>query len=80
MYRTKFSIVTLFFGILLFSCSNAEWSSVDQNRLLDRCLAEGGTKSYCKCYLKNAMKAYPNPRDMDNLDFEASVELSIDCE
>ncbi len=66
-------------GILAASCGSEEWSSVDQNKLLDRCIAEGGTKSYCKCYLSNAMKAYPDADDMDDLDFESSVELSIDC-
>ncbi len=82
MFRMKSYSIALILGlgVLAVSCANEEWSSVDQNKLLDRCLAEGGTKSYCKCYLSNAMKAYPNAKDMDDLDFEASVELSIDCE
>ena len=82
MFRMKLQIVVFLFsfGLLLVSCGNKEWRSIDQNKLMKRCMTEGGSKSYCKCYLKNAMAAYPNAKDMNELDFEESVELSINCE
>tara|TARA_B110000046_G_C12961418_1_gene384745 strand:+ start:1048 stop:1296 length:249 start_codon:yes stop_codon:yes gene_type:complete len=82
MYQKNINILTLIFGIglLLVSCSNSEWNAIDQKKLMKQCTDEGGSKSYCKCYLKNAMKAYPNAKDMEDLDFEASVELSLECE
>jgi len=72
---------TIPFLIVLFTvgCSAENWKKDDQDKLLKRCLAEGGTKSYCKCYLENAMEKYPDATAMDNLDFESAVDLSIDC-
>ena len=74
-------IWTLFISVFLLSaCSSAEWPREDRNNLLDRCEEEGGTSSYCKCYLKNAMEKYPDPESMETIDFEEAVELSIGCE
>lgn len=73
-------VLILGIGILLAGCSNAEWNKADKDKLMERCMSEGGAKSYCKCYLSNAMKAYPNAKDVEELDFEAAVELSINCE
>ena len=78
--RIRLTLICLFTGLILTSCANSEWSSDDQNKLLDRCQNEGGNRSYCKCYLKNAMEEYPNAEDIDEIDFESAVELSIDCE
>lgn len=66
--------------LLLFSCGQSQWSKDDQDKLLKRCISEGGSKSYCKCYLENAMNEYPNAEDMETLDFESAVELSLGCE
>jgi len=62
-----------------FSCGSSTWTSEQRSNLLDRCDAEGGSRSYCNCYLENAMQAYPNAADMDEIDFETAVELSLDC-
>lgn len=82
MLKIKFQVFLLLFGIgfLFHSCGSSEWSGSEKDRLTKRCRDEGGSKSYCKCYLKNAMKAFPNAKDMEDLDFETSVELSINCE
>lgn len=74
-----------FFGLLILTvsltaCGGSEWSRKDQRKLLDRCRAEGGSSSYCKCYLSKAMEQYPNADDVETLDFESAVELSIDCQ
>lgn len=73
-------IIVLAIGTLLSACGNDEWNKTDQNKLLKRCMDEGGAKSYCKCYLSKAMEAYPSAKEVDDLDFEAAVELSINCE
>lgn len=83
MIKSSLKIITGFLFLLtvtLSACGDAEWDSKDKNALLDRCQSEGGTKSYCKCYLENAMKEYPNAEDMDEIDFESAVELSLGCD
>lgn len=78
MKRRILSILLLQF--IAVACGNGEWDRAEQRKLLDRCEAEGGSSSYCKCYLKNAMEQYPNAEDIETLDFESAVELSIDCQ
>ncbi len=73
-------VLALLFLATLNSCSSSEWDNADQDELIDRCKAEGGSKSYCKCYLKNAMEKFPNADDMDEIQFETAVELSLNCE
>jgi len=73
------SLILFTFTVLFQACGESEWDSEDQKALVKRCLAEGGSKSYCKCYLKNAMETYPDAEDMEDLDFESAVELSVDC-
>lgn len=78
LYRNL--VVVSIVGFIANACGGNEWSRKDQRKLLDRCEAEGGTSSYCKCYLKNAMEQYPNAEDVETIDFESAVELSIDCQ
>lgn len=73
-----FSLLT-FISITLLACSDSEWSSEDKGKLIDRCRAEGGTRAYCNCYLENAMEKYPIASEMDQMDFETAVELSLEC-
>jgi hypothetical protein len=63
----------------MIACSDSEWSSEDKGKLIDRCRAEGGTRAYCNCYLENAMEKYPIASEMDQMDFETAVELSLEC-
>jgi len=67
-------------SIVLTACGGDPWTGAEKDRLVDRCREEGGSRSYCKCYLKNAMESYPNADDVEELDFESAVELSIGCE
>lgn len=79
--RIKIRLFGLFILTMsLAACGGNDWSRKDQRKLLDRCRAEGGTSSYCKCYLVHAMEQYPNAEDVETLDFESAVELSIDCQ
>lgn len=74
----KFLFLIFCAGIMT-SCGGDPWTSAEKDRLIDRCREEGGSKTYCKCYLKNAMEAYPDAEEVEELDFESAVELSIDC-
>ncbi len=76
-YVIKTPILTLMIGF--YSCGSSTWTADQKSNLRDRCEAEGGSSSYCDCYLENAMETYPNAEDMDELDFESAVELSLDC-
>jgi hypothetical protein len=69
------------FGLCLFfaSCSGGTWPAADQEKFRDECAAEGGSRSYCKCYLDNVMERYPNVSDAEKMDFETAVELANEC-
>ena len=69
----------LFLGVMC-ACSNSPWSKADKNQFMDGCMAEGGSKSYCKCYMENVMQQYPIKEDANNMDYETKIELSKDCE
>lgn len=71
--------VLFVFSALLVGCSNGTWPEVDQTKFKDECKAEGGTNSYCSCFLENVMTKYPNVSDADQMEFETAVELSKDC-
>lgn len=62
------------------SCSSGPWPEADQDKFKNECKAEGGTKSYCTCFLENVMNKYPNVSDVDKMEFEMAVELAKDCE
>jgi hypothetical protein len=71
------------FTILLFaavSCGGDVWTSDQQDTFLKECDSEGGSGSYCKCYLEKVMEKYPNHADSKNLDFESAVEMAKSCE
>ncbi|MBK6527760.1 MAG: hypothetical protein IPG07_20765 [Crocinitomicaceae bacterium] len=71
------------FTFLLFafvSCSGDTWSADQKDTFLAECDAEGGSGSYCKCYLEKVMEKYPNHADSKNLDFESAVEMAKSCE
>lgn len=72
-------IMVLFLFVTGSACRSNSWSRQDKKALLKKCRAEGGSKSYCKCYLDTAMDNYPVVNDMDKIDFETAVELSLKC-
>ncbi len=80
MKNWKYIVLSIGIGCTVFSCSSAEWSKKDKDALKKRCLQEGGSRSYCKCYLKNAMKVYDNADEMKDISFEEAVELSLNCD
>jgi hypothetical protein len=65
--------------VLLVGCAKNPWSRQEQKQFLTGCLNEGGSKSYCNCYLQNVMDKYPIKEDADHIDFETKIELSKDC-
>jgi hypothetical protein len=74
-----FTVMTvLLFGHV--SCSGDTWTSDQQDTFLRECDSEGGSGSYCKCYLEKVMEKYPNHADSKNLDFESAVEMAKSCE
>ena len=77
----RFCQIIGFFVVLMYvsSCSSGPWSEVEQDKFKDECKAEGGTKSYCSCFLENVMNKYPNVSDADKMEFEMAIELSKDC-
>lgn len=77
--RKSVFIILLASLFLVASCSHSAWSGPQKKELVKRCKAEGGSSAYCNCYLENAMKLYPNPEDMNEIDFESAVELSLNC-
>lgn len=68
------------FLVFLISCNSGSWSRTNKKALIKKCRAEGGSKDYCNCYLEKAMEKYPIASDMDKIDFETAVELSLNCE
>jgi hypothetical protein len=62
------------------ACSDSNWSKQDKDTVYERCRQEGGSRSYCNCYLKNAMEKFENPAAMEDIDFETAFELSLNCE
>jgi hypothetical protein len=72
-------IVFISIFILLVSCSTTPWSKTEKSEFINACMNEGGSKSYCKCYMENVMQEYPIKEDANQLDFETKIELSKDC-
>jgi len=60
-------------------CNSGNWPDQEQNKFKEECKAEGGSNSYCSCFLENVMIKYPNVSDFDQMEFEMAVELSKDC-
>jgi len=65
--------------LLLTACSTSPWSKTEKSEFIDACMTEGGSKSYCKCYMENVMQQYPIKEDAKQLDYETKIELSKDC-
>lgn len=65
---------------LITSCGNSNWSKDQENEFMDECKAEGGSGTYCKCFMEKVAEKYPNYTDSENLDFETAVELAELCE
>lgn len=65
--------------ILFVSCSQDNWSKDEQNKFVQACREEGGSKDYCDCFMQNVMENYHIAEDADELDFETKIELSKDC-
>lgn len=72
----------LLLGVFAISvgCSDGAWPETDQEKFKNECKDEGGSKSYCSCFLENVMNKYPNVSDVDKMEFEMAVELAKDCE
>jgi hypothetical protein len=75
----KIGVPIIIFAICV-GCSNGSWPEADQEKFRKACKAEGGTSSYCSCFLENVINKYPNVSDADKMEFEMAVELSKDCE
>lgn len=73
------NLLILCFVFMFTGCAEENWSEQDQNEFVEACEEEGGKKSYCKCFMKNAMDRFPISDDADNMSFEEAVELSKDC-
>jgi len=78
----KFNKELLFLGAFLLAtaCSEREWSKEEKDKIYDRCREEGGSRSYCNCYLQNAMEKFHDPEELEEIDFETAFELSLNCE
>lgn len=70
----------LMFQFMAVSCGGDVWTSDQQDTFLKECNSEGGSGSYCKCYLEKVMEKYPNHADSKKLDFESAVEMAKSCE
>jgi hypothetical protein len=66
--------------IVLCSCGGQVWTSEEQDQFLTECKEEGGSRSYCSCYLEKVMEKYPSAADSKKMDFETAVELASECE
>ena len=77
--RGVYPILLVMLTVWFSSCSSDGWSRKEKSKLIDRCRVEGGSRSYCKCYLENAMNTYPAAEDMEDIEFEKAVALSINC-
>jgi hypothetical protein len=73
------NIINILFLVFLTACSNSPWTKTEKTEFIDACMNEGGSKSYCKCYMENVMQQYPIKEDANQLDFETKIELSKDC-
>lgn len=72
--------LTIILAVLLLSCSHNNWTNEEQNKFVHECREEGGTKSYCDCFMENVMDKYHIAEDANNIDFETKIELSKNCE
>lgn len=73
-------VICILLSFTLVACNGDTWTSEQQDIFLKECSAEGGSGSYCKCYLEKVMEKYPNHADAKNLDFESAVEMAKSCE
>lgn len=64
----------------LISCQSGVWSDVDQDKFIEGCLAEGGEKRYCECYLKKVMEYTSIAEEAERIPFEERVKLAKDCD
>ena len=65
--------------VFISSCRHDSWSDQEKDDFVDTCIDEGGTKKYCKCFLKKNMEKYPRYEDSNEISFEEAVELSKEC-
>ncbi len=70
----------IFVLLSVLSCSHSPWSKQDKKAFITACIAEGGSKLYCECYMENVMQEFPIKEDANTIDFETKIELSKDCE
>ncbi len=66
--------------VLMQGCSHSTWSDEEMDQFLEACMAEGGDKSYCKCYLEKTMAFSPVAEEADKIAYEVKVELAKDCD
>ena len=62
------------------ACAEKEWSKSEKDKVYDQCRQEGGSRSYCNCYLNNVMEKFHDPDELEEVDFETAYELSLNCE
>ncbi len=86
MHRTHISLcigrflAVIVLVFILVSCGGDTWTSEQQDIFLKECDTEGGSSSYCKCYLEKVKEKYPVYADSKKLDFESAVEMAKSCE
>ena len=73
-------VLILLISLLVWSCSSKNWTDDEQSDFVEACEAEGGSGSYCNCYMENVMGEFPIRTDAIEIDFEIKIELSKDCE
>lgn len=72
-------IIVIFIAVFFVSCSVDSWTKEEKINFVQSCREEGGSKSYCECYMENVMTDYPIAEDAEDIDFEIKIELSKDC-
>ncbi|MGV6860166.1 MAG: hypothetical protein ACWA41_00250 [Putridiphycobacter sp.] len=75
--RKELFLISILF---LIGCSSQPWSADEQTDFVQACREEGGSKSYCNCYMDKLMEEYPIYEDIKSIDFETKIELSKDCD
>lgn len=75
------TVVAGFTAAMFFtSCSGSSWSQEERDTFLNECDTEGGSDSYCQCYMEKVMEKYPKHEDSKKMDFESAVEMAKSCE
>ncbi len=75
-----FNLLLVLAVFIVSSCSSEAWNKEEQGTFIDECIEEGGSKSYCTCFMNKTMEEYPIYEDSKEIKFEEAVELSKNCD